>query len=371
MRKHSLFFFLLAISVILILPTISVSAAGDQFRRWLSPKSYSCTDMGGGVIQVLINNQDVEFHSLPSNAEFLLNYIDNGVPVTDGPYGVEQTSGTKAYGALAENFAAYPLTFEFRIDTLIGSTVVYQSSIIVSCSGDASGVAAIVNSDTGPAPDQFRRWLDNGKVFTCTDMGGGTIEVKLSNQDVEFNNLPADAEFMINYIDNGVTTTDGPYVVEQTSGTKAYGALAENFAAYPLTFVFRLDTIINGVLVYQSSLSVACSADGTFPVTPVNISYGGSGGGTAAFGGCPVQIPAGSVQGRIPATVNALFEPRSDAGSNVVLPAGSSWWIIDVQGSFYKLWIACQASPVWVAAEAVTPNYDPSWGGAALPNTGA
>ena len=38
-------------------------------------------------------------------------------------------------------------------------------------------------------------------------------------------NLPPSAEYTINYIDNGVTHTDGPYTVEQTSGTHVYGAV--------------------------------------------------------------------------------------------------------------------------------------------------
>ncbi len=375
MRRSGLATLMLVIIAILaLIPTISISAVGDQYRRWLdNGKTYTCTDMGS-YITVGLSNQDVEFHSLPTTAQFTLNYIDNGVNTPNGPFAVEQTSGTHAYGAFAENISApYPVTFEFRIDTIIGGVTVYQSSLVVNCSSDTIAPVPVspVNTDTGPGGDQYRRWLDDGKTFTCTDMGDH-IQVTLSNQDVEFSNLPADAEFTLNYIDNGVNTPSGPYVVEQTSGTRAYGAFAESiFTPYPVTFEFRMDTIINGVVVYQSSLVVNCSADSSGSPTIVNVPYstGGSSGG--ATGGCATPLPDGSVQGRVAATVNALYEPRADATTNVVLPAGSSWWVIGAQGGFYKLWIACNAAPVWVSAGALSPNYDPPWNGAPLPDAGA
>lgn len=112
------------------------------------------------------------------------------------------------------------------------------------------------------AADQYRRWLNDGKTYTCTNTAG-TVTVNLSNQNVEFNNLPADAQYTINYIKNGVTNTDGPYTVEQTTGTRNYGAFSTTFAGYPLSFVFRLDTLINGRVVYQSAIVINCAADTT------------------------------------------------------------------------------------------------------------
>ena len=364
MRKVAVFLLLLP-TLLFIRPGNSVSAAGDQYRRWISPKSYTCTDTGSGV-DVTLADQNVEFHSLPSNAQFTLNYIDNGVTSSDGPYTVEQTSGTKNYGSFVEHFSGYPLTFEFRMDTLIGGVVVYQSSIIVNCSGDASGLATIVNNDTGPAPDQYRRWLDDGKTFTCVATGTG-VDVTLSNQDVEFNNLPADAQFTLNYIDNGVTSSDGPYTVEQTSGTKNYGSFVEHFSGYPLTFEFRMDTLIGGVIVYRSSLVVSCSGDSSGSPTIVNVPYNAGGSSSTA---CMAPLPSNAVQGRLLANVNALFDARADAITTVVLPADTSWWVIGARNGFYELWIACPAPPVWVPAASVAPNYDPPWNGAALPDAG-
>jgi hypothetical protein len=96
-------------------------------------------------------DQNVEFSDLPAGAQFTLNYVDNGVTTSSGPFGVEQTTGTKVYGSFLEPFSSYPFTFEFRIDTIVNGQVVYRSSLDVACSGDASGSAAIVNQ-TGPLP---------------------------------------------------------------------------------------------------------------------------------------------------------------------------------------------------------------------------
>ncbi len=353
---------------LLLIPFTSVSAQADQYRRWLdNGKTLTCTDMGSHIA-VSLNNQDVEFANLPADAQFTINYIDNGVNTPDGPYTVEQTSGTKVYAAFEEDLPAYPLTFEFRLDTIVSGIVVYQSSISVSCSSD--GTFPVTPYNFVPTVDRFRRWLDNGKTFTCTDMGS-YIAVVLSNQDVEFANLPSDAQFTINYIDNGVNAPDGPFTVEQTSGTKVYAAFEEDFPAYPLTFEFRLDTIINGIVVYQSSLSVACSADATVAVTPTNINLTAGGGSGGALSNCLVPLPSTAVQGRLLESTVALYGPNPDETTNIILAAGGSWWVIGAQNGFYELWIACAANPLWVPASTLGPNYDSGWGGDPLPDAGA
>lgn len=220
----------------------------------------------------------------------------------------------------------------------------------------------VLPSLTHAADEPFRRWLDDGKTLTCTDMGA-YIDVRLSNQNVEFYNLELTDEFTINYIKNGMTTiTDGPYPVEMTDGTMDYNQFAEQFPSYPLTFEFRLDTLRDGEIIYMSSVLVTCTADGTFDAIPVNVIPTDAIPGTA---GCVAVVPSGSVQGRLSATTTGLFEASEGATTNVVLPGGTSWWIIDSEPGFYKLWIACQAAPLWVPASVVGPNYDS--GGASLP----
>ncbi len=350
----------LSLVLMVLLPIFSVSAEGNQFRRWAADKTYSCTT-GAGVVYANLNNQNIEFNNLPADAQFTINYIRNGVLTVDGPYTVEQISGTKAYGAFAQSFPAYPFTFEFRLDTLIEGVVVYTSSVTINCAGDtASTPITPVNVDTGYA---YRRWVNN-KTFTCAPFGGG-VGVFLNNQDVVLNNLPVGAEFTLNYIDNGVISTDGPYPVEASNGTFNYGSFVEAFPAYPLTFEFRIDTLISGVVVYQSSLIINCTADASGIVTPINGPPGGSGSASATGPACVVSLPATAVQGRLLVTTNALFAPDPAAVTNIVLEGGKAWWVIGAQDGYYRLWIACTANALWVPAESLGPNYDT--GGAPLP----
>ena len=50
-------------------------------------------------------------------------------------------------------------------------------------------------------------------------------------------------------------------------------------------------------------------------------------------------------------TTNALWGPDAVDTTNIVLPAGSHWYVIGTQDGFSRLFITCQANPVWVAAD--------------------
>lgn len=129
----------------LVLTTGSdAGAQGLPYRRWLAPKTYSCA-YGVGNVLVTLSEQNTEFANLPPDATFTLNYVDNGVVTTNGPFPVEQLSGTKAYGTFGEFFPDYPLRFEFRMDTLVANQVVYQSAVVIDCSSNFAGPATIVN----------------------------------------------------------------------------------------------------------------------------------------------------------------------------------------------------------------------------------
>ena len=165
----------------------------------------------------------------------------------------------------------------------------------------------------------------------------------------------------------------GIYTVEQTSGTHAYGPFEEDLPAYPLTFEFRLDTLIGGVVVYQSSLSIRpASADNEGALTPINVMPGSSSGGGSSSSlptDCTYLLPDSAVRGELE-TTPAFFGPNLEDGANINLQAGGSWWIMDARSGFYKLWITCQANPLWVPASTMVPNYNSPWGGAPLPDAG-
>lgn len=82
---------------------------------------------------------------------------------------------------------------------------------------------------------------------------------------------------------------------------------------------------------------------------------------------CTYPLPPNAVQGRVMVTLFALYDPDPGAITDVVIPAGTSWWITDTSLGYYRIWIACHATPVWVPAFLMTPNYDEVWNGAPLP----
>ena len=145
-------------------------------------------------------------------------------------------------------------------------SVRWASALSALAIGGLLAVSATAHAGTDP----YRRWADDGKAYSCADAGGGVIHVDLTNQNIEFDALPADAQFTINYVKNGAEEADGPYTVEKTSGTQTYGSFRVDFAAYPLVFDFRLDTIVAGTVVYRSTLHIACTGDSGGNVSPIN-----------------------------------------------------------------------------------------------------
>ncbi|MDX2140825.1 MAG: hypothetical protein SF123_22265 [Chloroflexota bacterium] len=223
-------------------------------------------------------------------------------------------------------------------------------------------LALAVSTSSVNAANQYRRWIDVGTTYTCSTASGGIVLVNLFNLTVEFSGLPANAQYTNTFIQNGIVTTQGPFPVEQTDGTRLYGNYGTSFRSYPANFEFRIDTLIDGIVVYQSSIVISCTNSFFLP-RPVTIVNGELGVAPVA---CVSPLDTTTaVQGRLLETITALYEPRADATTNVVLPAGSAWWITGSSNGYYRLWIACLANPVYVPASAMAPNHDT--GGAALP----
>lgn len=105
---------------------------------------------------------------------------------------------------------------------------------------------------------------------------------------------------------------------------------------------------------------VAAPFDGTFAQFggdytlmingPGNILLGGGAGGNGPI--CIYQLPVSTPLYHVPAGAPAFFEPRLDAGVHFNLPAGT-WKITEFSGDFAKVWIACQAQPIWIPRDAV------------------
>ncbi len=94
-------------------------------------------------------------------------------------------------------------------------------------------------------------------------------------------------------------------------------------------------------------------------VTLVTVSIDKCNGGTAVINNavgvsssCPYPLPSGSVVYGIPAGAPAFFAADLSAGTGFAINAGT-WYISEFSGDFAKVWVACQASPVWVPSNAV------------------
>jgi len=195
----------------------SIAHAADVYRRWLAPKTYTCST-GPSNVTIAIDNQNVEFNNLPADAQFTIGYIVNGAATTDGPYPVEQTSGTKSYGSFGQNFPAYPATFDFRLDTIVGGFVVYRSTLSISCSADGSGDAPITNVEvptTGPFTGSWTgKWsckaLDNGEKRKTANTSS---TFKISGGDTLAADLDGSRTFA------GATVLDGKKPESQATAT--------------------------------------------------------------------------------------------------------------------------------------------------------
>ena len=248
----------LAVGVVMgALAVASPAGAATQYRRWSGAKSYTCGPASAGQVGVYLGNQNTEVAGSATGMLFSLDYIDNGVVTTSGPFPVE-SNGVHAYGSFLEQFPSYPFTFDFRINTILGGEIVYTSTLSVTCTADGTGTVSPVNVETPPPGTPFRRWI-LPKTYECRTTATG-VAVVLSEQDVLNDSLPAGAQFTLGYIDDGVVTTDGPFPAE-ANGVHHYGAFSEPFASYPFTFDFRISTIVGGDVVYTSTLHTSCTGD--------------------------------------------------------------------------------------------------------------
>lgn len=94
--------------------------------------------------------------------------------------------------------------------------------------------------------------------------------------------------------------------------------------------------------------------DDTFEQLGISYSINISGPGNIiqSAGACPYPLPVGSVVYSIPAGAPAFFAPDLGSQTGFAIPAGT-WYVSEFSGDFAKVWIACQANPVWVPANAV------------------
>lgn len=252
----------IAIACLALGAALAAPAGAQDYRRWQYAPRVECETSGDGV-RLTFEWQPVEW-SAPAGAQFRLIYAENdAVTEDDGPFPVESTSGSQVYAAFGAFGDAYPFSASVRIDTLVDGEVTYRSELHGECAYDGPGTSTLSETVTW-----FRRWAF-APSGTCSTLGD-TVRIQLASQPVEWV-LPNDAQFTIGYVENGVLDVDGPIAAEGVGeGSMTYGAFANTFDSYPFTFDFRLDTIVGGEIVYRSTLSASCAADGPTPVTLLN-----------------------------------------------------------------------------------------------------
>lgn len=133
-------------------------------------------------------------------------------------------------------------------------------------------------------------------------------------------------------------------------GNCIYGANNGNPAS-------SIPTTLNNVNLTAGTPYYLVIFDDTFSqATPgYNFSANGVGDFVFGFGGndaCTNPLPDGSVVYSVPAGAPTFYDADLGTKLNFDLPAGT-WWISEFTGDFAKVWIACQAQPVFIPANSV------------------
>jgi hypothetical protein len=221
------------------------------------------------------------------------------------------------------------------------------------------------------AQPYFYRWGPAAPGVTCLS-GGGDITINFASQPVEWD-LPAVNEFSYIYDYNGTTVPDGPYPTGQSGvGSTTFAGLTSGAmtTTYPAYFAVTLNTIIDGEIVYSSTMRGDCIADGAGTTSITNQELTPGSGAPAAEplpGPDLVNLPSGSVVGAFVTTTPAYFAPQAGAATDTVLEAGKTLWVlgVDASGQFYKVVMA--GKYFWVPVNTLGPNYDEVWNGTPLP----
>ncbi len=174
--------------------------------------------------------------------------------------------------------------------------------------------------------------------------------------------LPASGAVISQYVSsNGVSSYVGDITGLSGSGS---GSESGSFVhgSDPFTYALQRDTMVDGKLVYRSTLTYVCTylGEGTdVTATIVNEAFGD---GEAVC----LPLPVGSVVGALPNDQVAFYAPGKITVPNVVVNAGT-YWVLgqDESGGYYKILIACQY--LWVPVESLQPSYQAPWTGQPLP----
>ena len=125
-----------------------VAAQQAQFYRWTQAPKVTCTSVPG-MATLSVENQPVEWRNLASNSYEVI-VSSNGVETTTGPFPAPDGNGATILGAVGQTEPGYPIHVAVRLDTALGSGVVYESVFTGNCTADGPGTSAVHDV---PEPD--------------------------------------------------------------------------------------------------------------------------------------------------------------------------------------------------------------------------
>src|SRR5450830_629196 len=106
----------------------------QMYFRWASAPGYTCST-SAGAITVLFASQPIEWNNM-AVAQYKIVYVTNGVTSSSFLSPAPSASGSQVYGSLAIHPPAYPANVTVRLETYLGGTLKYESSMSASCTGD-------------------------------------------------------------------------------------------------------------------------------------------------------------------------------------------------------------------------------------------
>ncbi|MBI5959673.1 MAG: hypothetical protein HY866_13105 [Chloroflexi bacterium] len=207
-----------------------------------------------------------------------------------------------------------------------------------SCGADGISMSYIVHHDYTYSP-------------SITILSSGTINgVVVFNEGTLLANLGAPLSFPTTY----------PFSFNTTQPDATY------------TYIHTWTTRVDGVAVYQSSLSGTCIwmgegfDPGAVSISNQDLSVSGAG---AVVPGCDVSMPISStsVIGTFTQTASTYWSPGNLTNPLVSIEAGKSAWVLGMDSTqqYYKIIWVCDL--LWVPVNTIGPNYDAVWNGTLLP----
>jgi len=212
----------------------------------------------------------------------------------------------------------------------IGASIVFAGTLTISGSLDAGdpkmNVVSIITPNCGlqfPTPvayDTYPFTVDVGGTYTINMTSTGTLPGFASFYLYQSSFDPANGE--VNCIAGNNDADPKIINIPLTAGTQ--------YILVPFD-----DSIAQVTGTYTASIN-----------GPGNISL------VNPASACTYPLPAGSVIYNVPAGAPAFFQADLGSQTNFNLPAGT-WYISEFTGDFAKVWMACQAQPFFIPANAV------------------